>query len=84
MIDIGWLFSCGSTFLDFANLLNDQDKDAVNDTEFVKAILEVFWKKNQNYIVLKIFLPYIVYVCLTFVYLVDILNNDAQKERDTR
>ena len=50
----------------------------------MKAILEVFWKKNQNYIVLKIFLPYIVYLCLTFVYLVDILNNDRQTERDTR
>ena len=50
----------------------------------MKAVLEVFWKKNQNQIILKIFLPYILYLCLTFVYLVDILNNDAHKERNTR
>ena len=29
-----------------------------------------------------IFLPYIVYVCLTFVYLIDILNNDKEEDND--
>ena len=29
-----------------------------------------------------IFLPYIVYVCLTFVYLIDILNNDQEEDND--
>ena len=84
MIDIGWLFSCGKTFLHFAEALNDQDRDAVNDTDFVKYILDVFWKKYQIKIVLRIFLPYILYAILTFVYLVEIINNDAYKERDAR
>ena len=45
LIDIGWLFSGGKSFLNFAAILNDLDKDVVNDTEFVTALLEVFWRR---------------------------------------
>ena len=31
---------------------------------------------------MTVVLPYIVYVCLTFVYLIDILNNDIEKSND--
>ena len=82
LIDIGWLFVGGNSFPNLAKVLNQIDSDLIFDTEFVHALLEVFWKKCQNKILMRIFLPYILYLALTFNYLVRIMNNDDYEELD--
>ena len=44
MIDIGWLYSDEKSFLDFAKILHYADNDQIINTEFMKALLDVFWK----------------------------------------
>ena len=46
MIDIGWLYANEKNFLDFAQILYENGQNSVYETEFVKTLLEVFWKRN--------------------------------------
>ena len=46
LIDIGWLYANEKNFLDFAVILHETGQNSIFETEFVKTLIEVFWKKN--------------------------------------
>ena len=47
-------------------------------TDFVKALLEVFWIHNKTVLVWSIFIPYLIYLTSTVYYVADVVCVDVE------
>lgn len=57
--------------------LNDDDLCA---SDFVITLLDVFWDNYKNQMLLRVFVPYIIYLLLTLNYMVNFVTVESSKE----
>ena len=81
LLDLGWLYANSNDFLGFIEILDDSKSNDIYATEFVKTLLDVFWNENENKILWKIFVPYILYLAITLCYMVHIVNEHTREEQ---
>ena len=77
-MDLSWLFRNKKDFLDFVQVLNEFDRDRLFQTIYVQALTDEFWMKNLKKIMLRTFLPWVIYSILSVVYFAYSLNNKNQ------
>ena len=51
-------------------MLDKTKKIELFNTEFMSSLLEVFWVENKYKIIKRLFLPYIIYLTFTVLYLI--------------
>ena len=82
LLDLGWLYADGNVFLDFIDVLQSADySQDIFASEFIKTLLDVFWRDNEVKIFRKIFLPYMMYLIVTLIYMVHIVNEHTREEQ---
>lgn len=74
ILDIRWLLRDGNTFLDFATIMDEFTYDSLYNTEFLRALTNEFWHIYKLPIVLRAFVPWILYSTLSMVYFAKVLN----------
>ena len=84
ILDLGWLYADNKMFLDFVSILNSIGEQDIYMTDFVKALLEVFWNQNKMKIFWRVFVPYIMYLAFTLYYTINVVCSREVYERDTR
>ena len=84
ILDIRWLLRDGNTFLDFATIMDEFTYDSLYNTEFLRALTNEFWHIYKLPIVLRAFVPWILYSTLSMVYFAKVLNPsfDYQTEKN--
>lgn len=80
LLDIGWLFADNKDFLHFVHVLNSCSNKELYMTDFVKALLEVYWDSHKRSIALKVFLPYTIYLSTTLVFIFYAVTGEADEE----
>ena len=74
LLDLGWLYANAGDFLDFIGILQNSEASEIFKSEFVKTLLDVFWNENEVKIFRKIFMPYMIYLGMTLLYMIHIVN----------
>lgn len=81
-MDLGWLYANAKVFLDFIDVLVETDSQSdIFASEFVKTLLDVFWQENESKIFRKIFLPYMIYLVITLMYMIHIVNEHTREQQ---
>ena len=81
LLDLGWLYANSNDFLGFIEILNNSKSNDIYATDFIKTLLDVFWNENENKILWKIFLPYIMYLTITLFYMIHIVNEHSREQQ---
>lgn len=51
VVDVAWLYNGNRTILAIAKMLMEVDNPVLNDTEFVIALLDIYWQKFRSEII---------------------------------
>ena len=78
LFDIGWLYAGENEFLDFINILDNVRNKELYLTNFVKALLDVFWVENKNVLIWSIFIPYLIYLTSTVYFVANVVCVDIE------
>lgn len=73
MIDIAWLYADKKAFLDFIDVLINVNDNKLLMTDFVKAMLDVFWDEQKMKIMWRIFFFYFLYLVFTLLYMINVV-----------
>lgn len=76
IVDVAWFYYRDKSVFEFAKTLNEIDKEVLNDTDLVVALLEVYWLKFKSKIIKKQFVYYVIYLFLSQIYMVSVLSKD--------
>jgi len=80
LIDLGWLFSNQMSFLDLSLVLHRLKRSELFMTDLVKTLVDTFWIEYKWKIFWRIFMPYVVYLCLTLYYMINVVCVDELQE----
>ena len=64
--NLTWLFRDGQNFTDLVSILTETDRKEILATEFVKFLLDEFWSSYKRELVLRMFIPYMLYSLSSF------------------
>ena len=67
------MYSNKKSFLDFVLVLDACKRPDLLMTDFVKIMLNVFWKKHKWQILWKAFIPYCIYLALSLYYMLNVV-----------
>ena len=82
MMDLSWMLRDNRKFLRLTQILSATESDSIFVTQFVKQVLDQFWD-NYFWILLKYhFVPYLVCLSTTIVYLQYALKHDDSDRAD--
>ena len=73
MIDIAWIYTNKKSFLNFATIVNREDRVDLFMTDFVQVMTNVFWPQNKWLIFWRVFVPYVAYLSFSLFYWVNII-----------
>ena len=80
LMDLSWMLRDKRKFLRLTQILSATESDSIFVTQFVKQVLDQFWDKNFWILLKYQFLPYLVCLTTTIVYLQYALeHNDSDR-----
>ena len=64
VFDISWLCKESKTFADFVAILTECKRNSIFESKLVSFLLDEFWKEDQERIIMKLMIPYFVYMII--------------------
>ena len=74
IMDLGWMYRYGLTYLDFATCIADYKRDDLFRTVFVSSMADQYWYGFLRTILLRTMLPWVIYSSMSIFYLAKTLN----------
>ena len=74
-LDLSWFYSDRKNFYSLARSLQNQTSRFYT-SEFVTYLLELFWAQSKRTILIRHFLPYLMFVIFSILYMYDTLSRE--------
>ena len=66
MFSVDWIIRNRQNFLEFSRILRECKNPRIYQTDFIHALVDEFWRENQENLQLKFFAPWLSYMICTF------------------
>lgn len=81
IISLHWLLKHGKNFLDFAQILQEYDKNNLFRTDLVRAMTNEYWTYYLRKIIVRTFLPWVAFSLTSLAYFAVYLDSSMNDER---
>ena len=84
IINVGWLYNKSKSF---AGIVPDlalycEQRPRLVETDFIKHLIEAYWKQSQKKIIYKLLYPYMAYLILNLSFLVSASEQYEEERND--
>ena len=83
-MDIQWILRDGKGFLDFVPILEEFERDNLFQSDFMQALAHEYWMGYLKKILVRAFIPWVIYSGLSLMYFSHTLRQGFEVEADRK
>ena len=82
MYAVDWVSRNRKNFLEFSRVLKECKNPRIYQTDFIHALVDEFWKTNQDKLKQKFFYPWLTYMVCSFYYFESVASDGLLDDND--